>query len=289
MATKKTVKKAAKKNEDVIVGYKTVASNMASWHDSSYKYTVGKVHTVTVRETDRNNHSCGVGLHFAPTIKGAMSWADEDDYVLLEVQANKSDLLGKDEEKFRVAKLKVNKILKQVSMYGKKWEAALAEVNSLKGKEICAPSKKATPAAIKKAVADWGKAYGKSITAHIVDNIYEAAAAMDALDPSNTFYFSSGSDRTESEVQGVSIPYSDSISMLDKYQVAEIVDMICLSYVTATEEGDNENTNQAAAGKALLSLIKMGCLPIGEFSTTSSKKFVVFAPKVNPFTTPTLY
>lgn len=290
--TKKTVKKAVKKSvkkkatgpdkkSDLIIGYKTVTSDMTSWYDNSYKWTVGKVHTVTVPASAKDSAPYGVGLHFAPTKEGALSFADDcDNFIMLEVHAEKKHLLGKDNEKFRVSHLKVHKILENKTSFGKEWEAALKEAKALNGKFL-QPNKAATTKAINAAVAAYAKGNGyTTLATHVVDNVFEANYAMETLRPGDEFdCYNDDDDRTDRECQVVLGKCADT-AVIDHYVAEEVVNNIVLNYVSSCRDGQNKS-----ATKPLFDLLKLGCLPLG----VSNKHFAVFVPKENPLTVKSIY
>lgn len=265
MSKKETAKKATKATkavkEKVIVGYKTVDPDMCSWYDGAYKWTVGKEHTVDLSPDNRDGQPCGVGLHFAPTESGAMNYVEGDDFIMLEVQANESDILGRDAGKFRAAKLKVNKILSKTTVYGKDWEKALDRVNSISSKVLLKPNKAATT----QKLTALAKAHGHKL--HVITNVYEAEYAMNSI--GDNFDREDYRERTGDEV---CVADPKSTATLDSYAVEETISGICRGYVAAHEgEGDEES---AKTYGALVEFLELGCLPIGSTST----HLVVFAP-----------
>lgn len=91
-----------------ITGYKTVDMEMSSFFDPSFKFQVGVERIVTLTDQDKRKYgsdSCGVGLHFSPTIDAAKSYARTFPHLLFEVVSDEKYLIGKDNNKYRVSRL----------------------------------------------------------------------------------------------------------------------------------------------------------------------------------------
>src|ERR1019366_2280661 len=158
--TPATVKKAQTKkpiNDKIIVGWKTVNSDMQSWYDSDYKFTVGKEHTTHIDRSYGSDY-CGPELHFGKTEEDAMNHTSKEDFIMLEVQTYERDILGQDDEKIRTKKLKVNKILETKTIHGEEWQEALKEVKEVVSKKLLKPNASATPQKLTALVAAYAKA-----------------------------------------------------------------------------------------------------------------------------------
>jgi hypothetical protein len=260
--TKKTAKRS--KKEIIVKGYKSVNVNMSSWHDPNYKFVVGKEHKPTKTPKKGDTEPCGIGMHFCRKQKDAASYARHEDYILLEVQANKSDILGEDETKTRAAKLTVNKILKRVELYGAKWKAAEKEAKEV-AKKVLIPNKLLTPQKLSGLIQAWARAcfYKKSKT-HITDNFYEALALYELVDSVCTD------------------EYCDLVFSVREFPadhhciLAECIDDLLYSYLGSFEgEGDPA---QKAEFAPLFEMLKLGALPIGFVNNT----LLIYAPKTDP-------
>lgn len=277
---KKETKKTVKKNDKVIVGYKTVDTNMAAFYNGKFKYTVGKEHTVKVSSANGNGKACGTGLHFAPTKQGAITFAQayDDDYILLEVQSLESDIVGQDGSKYRTRKLFVNKVLSKVESRGPEWKKAVTEIEAL-AKKILIPNKNVTNKQINTAVEAIRKAHGrKKLEVYITDNIYEANAAMENIgtdfhDNSEKSYNLANKVADDSEL------YKSYHLPIDTYLLGDAVTNILCGYLTAHETPlGKANQKQIAKIKPFFNLLALGLLPIG---FGSKQNFIIFKPNQN--------
>lgn len=278
VAKKGTTKKVAKKSE-VIVGYKTVDTEMKAFHDGKFKYAVGKNHTVKVPAHSMNGAPCGKGLHFAPTKQGAINFARgyDEDYILLEVQSLKSDIIGKDSNKYRTKKLFVSKIIATVNSIGPEWKQALSEIKALNSK-ICVPNKNVTSKQITAAVEAIRKVTGrKKLNAYITNNLYEANAAVVDIPyyaPNSgcgKSFSAADSAANESDV------YKSHDLPIDTYAWKEILSNLFHTYLEAHElpSGTKIDEKKVAKIKPYFDLLSLGCFPIG---FGSKQNFVIFKP-----------
>lgn len=241
---------------------------MASWHDPEYTFTVGKIHTTTLDQKTYGNASCGAGLHFAPTQNGAMNFAnDDDDFIMLEVQAKKSDILGQDSEKIRVSHLMVNKVLKTQSRYPQVWHDTVKELNKIKPFKF---STGATPQKLTGLTSMYAKASGNNVKLHTIDNVFEAIYYINQFQYDDSFGFGDNySDKAEDELSDIVVPDIDHTD-IDKYELEQMFNNIFCAYLQAFESNGNGETEAAP----LVEMIKLGCLPIG----ITDNKLLVWAP-----------
>lgn len=275
----KTAKKTEKRSPKVIVGYKTVDTDMKAFHGGKFQYTVGKDHTVKIPANDHGN-SCGTGLHFAPAKQTAINFAKsyDDDYILLEVQSLESDIVGQDGSKYRTRKLFVNKVLSKVESRGPEWKKAVTEIEAL-AKKILIPNKNVTNKQINTAVEAIRKAHGrKKLEVYITDNIYEANAAMENIgtdfhDNSEKSYNLANKVVDDSEL------YQSYHFPIDIYILGDAVTNILCGYLTAHETPlGKANQKQIAKIKPFFNLLALGLLPIG---FGSKQNFIIFKPNQN--------
>lgn len=275
---KKETKKTVKKNDKVIVGYKTVDTNMAAFYNGKFKYTVGKEHTVKVSSANGNGKACGTGLHFAPTKQGAITFAQayDDDYILLEVQSLESDILGQDFSKFRTKKLFVNKVVSKVESRGPEWKKAVTEIEALAGK-LLVPNKSVTTKQINIAVEAIRKAHGrKKLEAHIIDNLYEADAAIESI---GTYFYDNDNVKNYDIAIGAANAsglYKAHHLPIDTYRWTEAISNVLCGYLEAHEAPlGKADQKKVAKVKPAFDLLALGLLPIG---FGSKQNFVIFKP-----------
>lgn len=275
--SKKVVKKTTKKPE-IIVGYKTVDTDMKAFHDGTFKYTVGKDHTVKVPAND-HGAACGTGLHFAPNKEIAINFAKgyDNDYILLEVQSLKSDIVGQDGGKFRTKKLFVNKVLTEVNSCGPEWKKAAAEVATISGK-LLVPNKNATPKKIKEAVEAIRKTHGrKKLEAYVIDNLYEANVAIENV--GTDFHFTGGDknyDVASKAMDAAGIQAAHHHLPIDNYVWEDGITNVLSGYLEAhTTRLGKMNQKEVAKIKPYFDLLTLGCLPIG---FGSKQNFIIFKP-----------
>jgi hypothetical protein len=291
--TKKTIKKSTvkkapkkavkpKKDPNVIVGYKTVSLKMMSWHDPKYKFVVGKEHTPKGKsgQAIALGAPCGVGLHFChKKPSDCLRYTqDEDSYILLEVQANKADILGQDDHKTRVRKLKVNKIIKTVNACGPAYQAAEKEAEQV-AKNLFTNKTQASASKVNKLIKDWAKATNrKTVKSYISNSVYEAVHLAERV---QVFF---GSCDNYLSFPRKSFPYE-----LDAYMMDDVIEDILSSYVichkTPSKADALTNKLDKAEYAPLFQLLKLGVLPIGLKKTKGATTALLFQPKSNPFST----
>lgn len=272
----KKVARRAKKDRNIVIGYKTVSTKMASWHDPKYKFVVGKEHLPTLTPKAGDTAPCGIGLHFCRNQEDVANYTCNDDYILLEVQANKSDILGEDDTKTRVAKLKVNKILERVEMCGPEWKAAEKEVKTVV-KNLLVPNKQATPQKLSGLVQAWARAMGYKkikthITTHITDNFYEVHHHL-ADGVVGDFHYDWGDSYTDISLKNLPI---DNYGYLNE-RIGSILSAYLASFEGLGRKG------QKAEFAPLFEMLKLGVLPVGVSYHSRNKTLLIYAPKTNPY------
>lgn len=270
--TPATIKKTeAKKvaNDKIVVGWKTVNIDMCSWFDPKYKFTVGKEHTTHINSIYKNQ-SCGTGLHFGVTEEEAIDQASDNEYFMLEVQTYEKDILGRDDQKIRTKKLKVNKILEKKTVHGEEWELALKEIkDTLSNKSLFKPNAAATDAKLTALAKDFAKAHeNSSIKIRIIDNVYELNYALNQID---NYEGCNNSDRTDEEVESMKIP---NYNIVNYFLFEEGITNILRNYLAAHQSDSSEN--DLALIKPAFEMITLGCYPVG--TTSDNKHFVIFRP-----------
>lgn len=260
----------------IIIGYKSVRTDMTSFYDPKYKYTVSKQH-VTDIDPDYGTRASGTGLHFCPTLEAAEKYA-VDDYIILEVQSLKSDILGQDNNRFRTRKLLVNKVLSTTVQYGESWETALANLQAIQN-TLIAFNKAATPQKITAIVTVFNKTagYKKNHKAHIIDNIFEADAALKYTDSYYDF-FGDMSHETENTARELvkKVKFNSHNLPIETHRWNENMKKIFASYLAAHEGNGDERELEVV--QPYVDLLSIGCFPIG---WGSKAKFLIFKPKQN--------
>lgn len=264
-------KKTAKKSfGDTIVGYKTVDLNMCSFHDSTFKFVIGKNHVPKdLKKSHWDGAICGVGLHFAPTKEGALSYAnDPDECILLEVEANLSDVMSKSpDDKFRVSKLKVNRVIQVFD----KWpdqRPVIQEMHELEANfpSSCSASKKT----IQKHADEWTRLHGrKSKDVKIITdpNLLEML-----INDYNHIYNTLNYNRVyEGDEE---FTFYGNISEDNTGCVQDLIEDMINEYV-GYHSNIKKNKTSINKMKPLIELIKIGAFPFGE---TKTKELIVFAP-----------
>lgn len=278
MATTKAKKKTAQTKEvkpaEVIRGFKTVDINMCSWHDSTFKFEVGKTFKPkNLKKSHFNKEPCGVGLHFSPTKEGAIRYADQEDYILLEVEAQKKNLMGADDSKFRVSELKILKVLEEHLNTNR---VALERVrNSVPS--LLKPNKQATPQKLQALFKAFAKDFRlTNCKLHIVNNTFEAIAALENSNLTLPFNL----DEND-HVSNFALPLIATLDAL-RSTALDVVDEIMIGimslYLQVNSLDKNFLSNKKKGAGALLQMLELGCLPLGE----GNKHFLLYVPQESP-------
>lgn len=261
---KKSVQSAPK--QDKIVGYKTVALNYASWHDPKYVYKVGG--TFTVPNPVKDGAACGPGLHFAPTEKGAKTYASDGSYRMLLVEADKTDLLGKDNDKFRVSKLTVVKELEKKEFPTQEWKDACKDIKKSLDKWYLVPTKSLTTQKISGLAHSYLKSIKSNAKLHVVTNPYEAAYI--ATRSTDSICYHDVDDESNEFVEDLNLKSNDLTSSYDTGVGIEThVKSALMSYLST------KNDSALPSQDSLFELIKLGCAPLER----TSKDFYLFVPQ----------
>ncbi len=243
---------ATKTESKKIVGFKTVALNMASWHDPNYIFTMGKTHTIAGAKKD--GQPCGPGLHFCENEE------DLDDYngnhmehIVLQVEADEADVLGRDTSKTRVKTLKIVKELRRVERFSKDFYAVLEKCK----KVVPALGKPKSLMTLQKAQSLAASAKIKSV--RLVSNMYEAEhwVNQECLEFELPVDYDV-SDKIAEDVQcnvsindkesGFSFEFSNNVSCILGFYCEQLIE---------------PKSKRIAEATAYVEFLKAGCLPIG--------------------------
>ena len=257
---------ATKTESKKIVGYKTVTLNMASWHDPKYIFTMGKKHTIAGAKKD--GQPCGPGLHFCENKE------DLDDYngnpmehIVLQVEADAYDVLGRDNTKTRVKSLTITKELSRVERFSKDFYSVFEKCKKiipLLGKPKALMSAQRAEALAKQTKA-------KSV--RLISNMYEVehwvnATCLELELPVDYDVTDKVSEEMTCDLNihdketGFSFDFSGNIvSALGFY----------------CEQLSDAKSKRVAEATAYVEFLKAGCVPIG---LNSKNTLLVFQPAV---------
>lgn len=249
-----------------IVGYKTVDKDLRSWYDSEYKFEIGK--SFTIKDPNPSNAPCGRGLHFAPTREHAEQFAEDVDFRLLVVESDTKFLLGKDDEKYRVSKLK---IVKEIVLSKERAEKKKAFSRYEKAaKNWLSAKTPVTRQKINSVVKSWAKAEKiGNVKLHITDNIFEFAVLFSQFVESMPWRQSCYKSDDIENISPKDLPHwAGNIDFVDHYLFSD-----ALHNVFSFFEAD------PVKGKGLMELVELGSLPV----RLSNNKVLVFAPSKSIF------
>jgi hypothetical protein len=92
-----------------LVGYKMVRPDGTSFYDSKTVYAVGKI--LRMKDATADGQPCGHGLHLAKEKHGPMKYNAVWPWRLFECSYTENDVVGQDDDKVRVRKLKIEREL----------------------------------------------------------------------------------------------------------------------------------------------------------------------------------
>lgn len=263
-----------------IKGYKTVDIDMCSWYDPEYKYEVGK--TFTIKDPALTGAACGRGLHFCRNRDYVWDFTSNDQYILLEVEANIKDVLGEDSRKTRVSKLKIVKVLEEKTPYSQAFKKAAKEVEAMKlGKSYMKPvnvnnKKKINP------LANSLLKYFNCSKVRITDNIFEMGYFFQRNDA--LFHYSTERLDIYDVLEGINSrmnfpKFRDLKENKLSLYTQNLAESIVCGYLTEVAS-NNSSESEIQRLKTLVKILSLGALPIGP---CGNKTFVVFAPSKETF------